>query len=121
MKHFQRIILMMMCVVMLGSLTGCGNNDAADNGAANSATEGTENKENASQDIMDETGDEENRTDDSNRGGVVEDIGDEVQDGIDNVEDAMDGKDKSHTDTNAGTDSNADQNANNTTENATNR
>ena len=94
MKHFQKILLMMMCVLMLANLTGCGNTNADDNGAANSATEGTENKNDASQDQMNGTDDSNDAVSDSNRGGVVEDIGDDVQDGIDNVEDAMDGKDR---------------------------
>ena len=46
MKYFQKILLMMMCVAMLGSLTGCGNravdDSAKDNASTNSATEDTD-------------------------------------------------------------------------------
>ena len=73
----------MMCVAVLGSLTGCGRNTATDNTTGTNTTTGTTTDNTGT--VNDTT--ETNTVDETNQGGVVEDIGTDIQNGIDNVED----------------------------------
>ena len=68
MKQFKRVALILMCTGVMMGITACGNNTGDGNTTNdNAATEGT--------------------TD--NNGGVIEDIGDGIQNGVNNVEEGV--------------------------------
>lgn len=107
MKRFKKLILLMMCVGMIGSMTACGNRNNAENGAdqgtpgtaddagtnnnngttnngnsnTNGATDGTTNRDN------------NNTMNDNNGDGVIDNAVHDVTDGIDDVADDVTGND----------------------------
>lgn len=85
MKHWKKLLMMLMCVGVIMSVTACGsNNNADDNGAAGN---GTANDANG-------TGNNgTNGATDRNGDNVMDEIGDDIRDGAEDVGDALDGND----------------------------
>ena len=93
MKRIKKTIVCLMCMVILGGITGCGNNAAnggTENGTVNDATSG-ENYNNNGADGTNGV----NGTNDRNGDGIVDDAVDDVTDGVDDVTDGItDGVDR---------------------------
>lgn len=108
MKQFKKMLLMMMCVCVMLGCVACGNNDAMDNGANQTDTtldDANDNKNNMN--------DATDGTDDANGNGVVDDIGEGVEDigdgigqGVEDIGDgvgnALDGNDNADNNGNVG-------------------
>lgn len=106
MKQWKKFMLVLMCTGVMAGATACGNN--ADDNAANdnAATEGTTGdqtdgimNDNTEYDALDNgnTTDRNNTTgkDDvtdrnNTNGGVMDEIGDDVRDGVDDIGDTLD-------------------------------
>ena len=106
MRQWKKFMLVLMCTGVMAGVTACGNN--ADDNAANdnAATEGTTGdqtdgimNDNTEDDALDygNTTDRNNTTgkDDvtdrnSTNGGVMDEIGDDVRDGVDDIGDTLD-------------------------------
>ena len=94
MRQWKKFMLVLMCTGVMAGVTACGNN--ADDNAANdnAATEGTTG--NQTDGIMndnteDDALDNGNTTDRNNtNGGVMDEIGDDVRDGVDDIGDRLD-------------------------------
>lgn len=84
MKQLKKTLAVLLCAGMMWGLTGCGSNDnAADNGTVNDATENTGNTD---------MGGDTNRNDNNDSRVLedgVDDAGDAIRDGVDDVGDAV--------------------------------
>lgn len=101
MKNIKKLLVLVMCVGVLGSMTGCGNNnnadDAADQGTNNTTME-DKNQTNTTTEKKEEVKDknkagnttETDRVDDRD-GGVIDNAVHDVTDGIDNMTDDLTG------------------------------
>lgn len=95
MKQFKKFLVMLMCVCAVAGVTACGSSKDTTSDT-NSATDGTKNE------------------------GVVDEMGDDVKDGVDNMKDDMkDGMDDTKDNMNDTTDPNSTTTDPNTTDKAT--
>lgn len=111
MKQLKRILMVLMCAGVLVSVTACGKDENADdNGAVNGGT--TDNAGNSGSDgTGTTTGNGTNDATNGNTGngstgntandngeGVMDEIGDDIKDGAEDVGDALDGNDNNSQD-----------------------
>lgn len=75
MKQWKKFMLVFMCTGIMMGLTACGNNTDDNAANDNSATEGTTGTDDT---VKDDVTDRNNEND-----GVMDEIGDDVQDGVD--------------------------------------
>ena len=106
MKQWKKLVMVLMCTGVLMSVTACGRDENADdNGAVNNAsddagTSGTTGNGTTGNGTNDATNGNtgNNSTGNGTNEGVMDEIGDDIKDGAEDVGDALDGNDTNNND-----------------------
>lgn len=119
MKNIKKGLILAMCIGILGSMTGCGNNDKAADGADRGTTNTTMDGGNLTNDTNEKKdaakdGNQAGDKTDNNGDGVIDNAVHDVTDGIDQITDDLTGNEHR---TEKGTDNTVRDNTNGTKDN----